>query len=596
MPIKESTATLTALLRQSVERHRDRPAVSDEARTLTYAQLDRESDAFRDLLRARGVGNEDRVGLYMRRSADLFVAVLGILKAGAAYLAVDTRYPDARRDLMLTLGEAKVICTEQGWEDRLGAVNAEIIAFGESMTSEHGAAAAVEPRPDSVASVLFTSGSSGEPKAIVLEHGNLVSFACNPALPALTREDRVGQISSVSFDAFHFEIWSALAAGAHSVVLPPVRDLLATGFRRQMERYGITAMLVPTMVVNHVVREDPDAFAPLRILQAGGDVLLPAACRILLGSAFEGGLYNLYGPAEITTACTAHHVTQEDADSDTVPIGRPLDGVELRVLSPELQPVPQGEIGELFVNGPGVARGYQGRPDLTDERFLTLRTEKGTVRAYRTGDLVRQREDGVLLFVGRADSQVKIRGYRVELGEVERRLWRCPGVREAVVLPDGEGSDRRLVAFVVLGDENPFASIEDLRVRAERDLPDFMVPSQFIERSEIPFTVHGKRDLEALRTELTDHSRREQERAAPKTDTERYLASVWRDLLNLGQVGRDDNFFGLGGHSLLAFRMLHRISQNRALDLTLLEVLGNPVLKDLARVIDEAGGVAESRH
>ncbi|TWE18199.1 amino acid adenylation domain-containing protein [Kitasatospora atroaurantiaca] len=582
MTTMPAVGTLTELFSRSVERYPDRPAVSDDTRTLTYAQLDRESDAVSALLRSHGVGTEDRVGLYVSRSVDLFVAVLGILKSGAAYVAVDTRYPDTRRDLMLSRSGAKAILTEAGWEDRLSALSATVIPLADRAGFD-GTPSEGIVEPSSAASVLFTSGSSGEPKAIVLEHRNLVSFARNPSLPTLEPEDRTGQISSVSFDAFHFEIWSTFAHGAQSVVLPPVPDLLAADFQRQMKKYGITAMLVPTMVVNHVVREDRDAFSSLRILQAGGDVILPSACRALLTGQFKGSLYNLYGPAEITTACTAHRVTLEDAESDVIPIGRPLDGVSVRILSPELQPVPVGEIGELFVSGPGVARGYQDRADLTDERFLTLPAENGDARLYRTGDLVREREDGVLVFVGRADNQVKIRGYRVEPGEVERGLRRYPEVQEAVVLPDGEGNDRRLVAFVVIEDA---LSVKELRERAEKDLPDFMVPSQFIVQSQIPATAHGKRDLDALRALLAKHLEREEAYAAPQTDTERFLVSLWENLLSTERVGRDEDFFGLGGHSLLAFRMHHRINRELGVSLKFPVLLDNTVLKDLAAAID----------
>ncbi|MFE1872691.1 non-ribosomal peptide synthetase [Streptomyces sp. NPDC059496] len=584
--------TLSELFSRSARQYPDRPAVSDERRTLTYAELDRESDAVSALLRSHGVVTEERVGLYVNRSVELFVAILGILKAGAAYVAVDTRYPDVRRDLMLSNSGAKVVLTEQGWESRLGSLSAKIIAISDRSEFEGQRGEGVV-EPENAASVLFTSGSSGEPKAIVLEHRNLVSFACNPSLPALRPDDRTGQVSSVSFDAFHFEIWNTLAAGAQTVVLPPVPDLLAADFQRQMKKYGITAMLVPTMVVNHVVREDRDAFASLRVLGAGGDVLLPSACRALLSGRFAGSLYNFYGPAEITTACTAHLVTEQDAESDVIPIGRAVAGATVRILDAELRPVAAGETGELFVSGPGVARGYQDREDLTDERFLTVPAEDGTaVRMYRTGDLARQQEDGVLVFVGRADNQVKIRGYRVEPGEVERGLRRYPEVQEAVVLPDGEGNDRRLVAFVVF---DGTLGIKELRARAERDLPDFMVPSQFIVQNTIPATAHGKRDLDALRLVLTKHQARTAAYAEPQSETERYLVGLWEDLLSIERIGRDEDFFGLGGHSLLAFRMHHRLNRELGARLAFPVLLDNTVLKDLAVAIDAVRAKAAVR-
>jgi amino acid adenylation domain-containing protein len=577
--------TVTGLFRRSVREHPDRPAVGDGNRRLTYAELDRASDEVAGALRACGVAVEDRVGLYVERSVDLFVAILGILKAGAAYVAVDSRYPDGRRDVMLGASGAKLIITEPTWRDRLAHLAADVVTLAELSHTGPVGQAAIEP--ETAASVLFTSGSSGEPKAIVLEHRNLVSFALNPGLPRLTPEDRSGQISSVSFDAFHFEIWTTLGAGAEAVVLPPVPELLAADFQRQMKRYGITAMLVPTMVVNQVVREDRDAFASLRVLQVGGDVLQPAACRDLLGGRFRGELYNLYGPAEITTACTAHRVTMADAEADAVPIGRPLPGVVALVLSPEAVPLPAGEVGELFVGGPGVARGYQDQPELTAERFRTLADDEGRpVRGYLTGDLVRRRDDGVLEFVGRADDQVKIRGYRVEPGEVERGLRRQRQVQEAVVLPDGTAEDRRLIAVVVVDDGTDLA---ELRAQAERDLPDFMVPSHFIVVSEIPATEHGKRDLAALRELLDAHRRRRESHLPPRTETERYLVELWERLLGVENIGRNEDFFGLGGHSLQAFQMHRRIAKDRGVKVPFQALLARPVLADVAALIDGAG-------
>ncbi|MFG3050899.1 amino acid adenylation domain-containing protein [Kitasatospora sp. NPDC048239] len=593
---KRAAATLVQLFEHSAEQFADRPAVSDDTASLSYAGLAGRSDAIAAVLRERGVGTDDRVGLYLARGVDVVAAILGILKAGAAYVAVDTRYPDARRDLMLTASGAKVVLSHGALAQRLAHLGVDVLDVdalgadvpGVDVPGPDGAEGAVRPATvgaSDAASVLFTSGSSGTPKAIVLEHRNIVSFACNPSLPALVPEDRVGQISSLSFDAFHFEMWSTLASGAEIVVLPPVPDLLAADFQREMKRRRISAMLVPTMVVNHVVREDRDAFASLRILQAGGDVLLPSACRDLLAGRFRGELHNLYGPAEITTACTAHRVTAADAEADSVPIGRPLSGVTVLVLGADGTPVAPGETGEMYVGGPGLARGYLERPDLTAERFVANPTPEGPERLYRTGDLARPRADGVLEFVGRADNQVKIRGYRVEPGEVERGLRRHEGVHEVVVLPAGQGDDRRLVAFVVLDDPR---ALRSLRAYAEAELPDFMVPSGFVALAEIPANEHGKRDLEALHELLDQHHRRQESYLAPDSETERYLAELWGGLLAVEDIGRDDDFFALGGHSILAFRMQTRIRRDRGVRLDFFTIMRSPVLRDLAAAIDSA--------
>ncbi|WP_100525573.1 non-ribosomal peptide synthetase [Mycobacteroides abscessus] len=583
--------TLPDLFHHSVRQYPDRPAVSDSKFALSYTELDQRSDSVATMLYSQGIKPEDRVGVYLNRSVAVFVAILGSLKAGAAYVAVDTRYPNSRRDLMLRNSGAKVILTESGLVDGLECLGADLILFDGLDASDSAAPASVVIEPSSGATVLFTSGSSGTPKAIMLEHRNVVSFAVNPSLPSLNPEDRTGQISSVSFDAFHFEMWRTFAAGAEVVVLPAVSDLLAADFQRQMRRHRITAMLVPTMVLNHVIREDRDAFAPLRILQAGGDIILPSACRDLLGGEFSGELYNLYGPAEITTACTAHRITMADADTANIPIGRALDGVTLHILSGDRQPVDIEEVGELYVGGPGVARGYLGAPDLTEQRFLPDPLNPSAGRVYRTGDLVRERADGVLEFIGRADDQVKIRGYRVELGEVEVGLRRHPGVHDSVVLADGSGNDQRLVAFVVF---NGSTSAKELRRHAESELPDFMIPSNIIVLKEIPSSEHGKRDHSELRRILIRYQERADRYEAPTTETERYLATVWEELLGVERIGATDDFFALGGHSLQAFRTHRRIQRELGVQIEHSKLLSKTILRDLAQVVDEARTNAKS--
>ena len=574
---------LIELFARSVQGGPDRPAVADYRSTLSYGELDRASDAVARMLVEHGVTSGDRVALHLARSVELLVAVLGVVKAGGAYVAVDTRYPKARRDLLLVRSGARIVLVDSPSEFVTDDPGVTVLPMSAATPGDR---CTVSVEPGAMANVIFTSGSSGEPKGIVLEHRNLVSLATNIGLPAVYREDRMGQISNASFDAFNMEVWTALAAGAEIVVLPAVPDLLATGFRAELDRYGVTVMVAPTMVVNHVARAQPDAFGSLRLLQAGGDVLLPSACRTLLDSGFRGALYNLYGPAEITTCCTGHRVTAEDADSEVVPIGLPIDGVSARVLDADLRPVRPGETGELFIGGPGVARGYLDRPDLTAERFVELDGE----RMYRTGDQVRQRPDGALLFIGRLDNQLRIRGYRVEPSEVENALRRYDGVHDAVVVAEGEGNDRSLVTFLETAEQ---VTLAEVRAQAAGDLPDYMVPTRFIAVPRIPVTAHGKRDLHALRAVLAEHVERENSFREPATDTERYLAELWQEMLWVERVGRTDDFFGLGGHSLLAFRMHHRVNSDLAVQLAFPTVLDNTVLADLAATVDDLRAEAE---
>ncbi|WP_216216089.1 amino acid adenylation domain-containing protein [Amycolatopsis aidingensis] len=578
------SATLVSMFAATVARHPQRPAVNDGTRRYSYAELDARAEELARRLRDRGIGREDRVVCYLDRGAPMFVAMLGILKAGAAYVPTDTRYPDGRRDQLITQSRPAALITSPERAGQLASLEVERIELDGDGQQPARVEVAVEagPRPEDAAAVLFTSGSSGEPKAVVLQHGNLVSFAGDAALPELEPGDRVAQVSSVSFDAFHFETWCTLAAGAEIVVLPAMPDLIGGDIRRELKRRQITAMLAPTMAVNHVLREDRDTFGMLRILHTGGDVLAPAACRELLDSGYQGEFYNLYGPTEGTTACTAHPVTKADLAADTVPIGTELAGSAIYLLDAALREVPAGTVGELHIGGSGVTRGYLDQPGLTAERFRPDPFAGAGSRMYATGDLAMRREDGVLEYHGRIDDQVKIRGHRVEPGEVERILGRHPEVREVAVLVTGEGQDKHLVALVGhYGRVTP----RELRDHAVERMPEFMVPSSFVLVDGIPANDHGKRDVARLRELADEHLRRRDSLVAPGDEIERYLVELWEDLLAVERIGTTDDFFSLGGNSLQAFRVQRRISRELDVQLEPKDVLANSELRALATLI-----------
>ncbi|TDD20290.1 non-ribosomal peptide synthetase [Nonomuraea diastatica] len=577
---------------ETVAAYPGKPAVSDDDQVLSYSELDRRSSTLAARLGRLGVTAEDRVAICLPRSVDTFVAILGVLKAGAAYVAVDLRYPEARRDLMIRRSGAKLILVKPGGRRSLEHFGEAVLEWESGGASEDVPAAGRVVPPEAAACILFTSGSSGEPKAIVLEHRNLVAFARNQGLPTLLPTDRTAQISNVSFDAFSFETWCSFAYGAEIVVVPSITELLNSDLQRELRRRRISVMLAPTMALNHIVRMDRNAFSPLRILHTGGDVLLPSTCRDLLAGEFSGEFVNLYGPSEATTACTAYRVEHVGPDEDTVPIGRALDGVTTYVLDAVGRPVPQGEMGELHVAGPGVGRGYLDQPELTDERFPPDPFAGDGGRMYATGDLVRERADGLLEFVGRADDQVKVRGYRVEPGEVERVIGRHPQVRDVVVLPAGDGDGVRLVAFVVVDDALP---PKDLRESLAGVLPDYMVPSAILPLQEIPSNDHGKRDRQALEQHLRDHQSRWRSYVPPADGTERYLTDLWERLLSVEHIGANDDFFEIGGNSLLAFRVRRTLQQDMGVSIGFRDILDNTVLRDLAKLIDEAAADLERK-
>jgi amino acid adenylation domain-containing protein len=583
--------SLAALFEAQVERTPEAVAVEYEGQRLTYAQLNSRANQLAHHLRGMGVGPEARVGLCVERSLELVVSVLGILKAGAAYVPLDASYPLERLGWMKReAGVALLVAQERLAE--------EVAEGGELVVCVDTEWDVIARQPVSnpasrvggahLAYVMFTSGSTGRPKGVGVPQRAVARLVLGTDYARFGPEEVWLQLAPISFDASTLELWGALLHGAKLVVYragtPSLEEL-----GRTLEEAGVTSLWLTAALFEQMQAHQPRALGRVRQVLAGGDVLSPARARERLAGG--GVLVNGYGPTENTTFSACHRMeSPEDAGSGTVPIGRPIAGTVAYVLDGHLQPVPVGVPGELYVGGDGLAVGYVGRPEWTAERFVPDPFGKGA-RLYRTGDRVRWLKDGTLEFLGRGDTQVKVRGYRIELGEVEEALRQQPRVREAVaVVREDTPGDKRLVAYVVA----PEADATALREALRQKLPEYMVPSAVVALDALPLSPNGKVDRRALPVPDSRGSARP-EHLAPNTETEHRLAALWAEVLGGGvRVGRDDDFFELGGHSLLATQLVSRIRATLGVELPLRALFEAPTLEALARRIDSArqGGFA----
>ncbi|MET8995576.1 non-ribosomal peptide synthase/polyketide synthase [Amycolatopsis sp. NPDC004169] len=549
-------ATVVSRFADQVRRTPDAPAVDD----LTYAELAARADGLASRLIELGVGAEDRVGLLLERSADLVVAELAVLLAGAAYVPVDLRAPASRMRVVLAEAGVTVVIAGESYQDiHSGPV------VGVAETGPAGAPE-VPVRPANLAYVMYTSGSTGKPKGVAVTHRDIVALASDRSFAGDAHRS-VLLHSPQAFDASTYEVWVPLLNGGRVVVAPP-GDVDAEVLREVVGRRGVRALWLTAGLFRLLAQEDPACLRGAGEVWTGGDVVPAAAVRQVREACPGLTVVDGYGPTETTTFASRFFLAPGDPVPEAMPIGRPLDNMAAYVLDAGLRPVPPGVSGELFIAGAGVSRGYLGRPGLTAERFVANPFGAPGERMYRTGDVVRWSGDGVLEFVGRADDQVKIRGFRIEPGEIETALAAHPDVTEAVVV----ARDRRLVAYVVTTGK------PDLRAWLRRDLPDYMVPSAFVTLDALPLSANGKVDRQALPEPVAEPMTGY---VPPRTETERVLAEVWADVLGVPGVGAEDNFFELGGDSILSIQVVSR-ARRHGLALTPRDLFAHQTVAALA--------------
>nr|WP_253900126.1 non-ribosomal peptide synthetase [Corallococcus carmarthensis] len=574
-------ACMHSLFEEQVRRAPEAVAAVFEGAQLTYAQLDARANQLAHALRRRGVGPEVRVALSVERSLDIVIGLLGILKAGGAWVPVDPLLPRERLAFMLEDSAAQVLVTQQPLVDRFPeTLHARALCLDtarDALAAEQTDAPVTGVTPANMAYLLYTSGSTGTPKGTAVEHRGVANLVTHEAVAyGIGPGSRVLQFASLSFDLSVEEIFTTLCNGA-MLVLAPLEKLMPGAplpvLLREQE------LSVVSLTPAALAATSPEGLPHVRTVISGGEAL-PA--DVVARWAPGRRLLNSYGPTEATVIATLGEVV---ADGNVPSIGKPLANVRVYVLGPQGQPVPVGVRGELHIGGVGVARGYAGRPGLTAERFVpdAFSGEEGA-RLYRTGDVVRWRADGQLDFVGRIDSQVKVRGFRIELGEVEAALARQPDVSEAVVLVRGEGADKRLVGYVV-AKEGHALDVETLRTGLRQGIPEYMVPSVLMVLDALPLNANGKVDRRALPEPEAAHVSGAY--VAPRTVTEAKLAAIWADVLRLERVGVKDNFFALGGHSLLATQVVSRIRMSLGVEMPLRLLFEAPTVEALAQRLSQ---------
>ncbi|MEU4796544.1 amino acid adenylation domain-containing protein [Streptomyces sp. NPDC023327] len=591
-----SHSTIHGLIAARAASQPDLPAVEYGTERLDFRELERRSDAVARRLRARGVGPGVFVAVALERSAVMVVTLLGILKAGGSYVALDPAHPEARLRWILKDVAPRLAVASRALQDAV-PVTENPLLVAEELAGPTGPdepvrdtagtppaaapadAALPEGDPDRLAFITYTSGTTGRPKGVMAVHDSIAYFMgmITPYL-ALGPGTRFLQFYPLTWETQALDIYAVLAAGGTVIIPPAGTETAGPGLVEFLRDSRVTGAMLPPALLAELTEEPP--LPDLHTLAYIGERCQPQAAE-RWGSGRR--LVNLYGPTEVTVAASA---SDERPPGDAPPIGKALPGRELHVLDARMRPVADGQPGELYVGGRGLARGYWGLPELTERQFPPDPfSDRPGARLYRTGDRVRYLPDGNLDFLGRVDDQLNVRGQRVERGEIEAVMAAHPGVHSCAVVVQGEGPDARLVGFVV---GSPGVE-KELADRLAEELPPVMVPSFLVPLERLPLNQHGKLDLAALRAHRPEGSGSRTAHSAPRPGAQAELARIWEDVLGVSGIGTGDGFRALGGTSLQAIRVQNRVREHFGIALTVRELLGAGTLAELARLLTGDG-------
>ncbi len=578
--------TLPQLFEAQVAQRADAIAVIFEEQRISYGELNRRANRLAHHLIALGVKPDNLVAICLERSLDMVIGILAILKAGGAYLPLDPAYPAERLAYMLDDATPVVLLTQTAQADKLTTsaptvwldnpapdfdtqpdTNPDVQALG--LTARH------------LAYVIYTSGSTGQPKGVMVEHRNVLSLIINNGFANIGPDDCIAHCANPAFDAATWEIWAGLIHGGCILLIPEKTLLHPDRFSQCLSSEGVSALFLTTALFNQYADLIAPALSGLRYVLFGGELSDNRAAIRLRAAYAPTHLLHVYGPTETTTFATAYDIPLTESEAEKLPIGRPMSNTQIYILDKQGQPVPQGAVGELYIGGDGVARGYLNQPDLTAERFLTNPfSSVPEARMYKTGDLGRWLPDGNIECLGRNDFQVKIRGFRIELGEIESALTAHPQVKQAVVIDCEHHGQKVLAAYLVAEDA---VSDEMLLAHLSDRLPDYMLPASFTFMETIPLTLNGKVDRRALPEPVFGDR---ENYVAPRNTLETQLCAIWQDVLTLERVSIDDNFFRLGGNSLTAIKLIAAIRRTLSTDISLAQLFELKTIAGLATQMD----------